>query len=773
MSITSTYYTNKVFEENLNIDFIITDGTFSNTGQYFIAQNPQACQNILELTSFDDIILGTIDSNNYFTKEIRWSFDSNTWSNFILLSNLISTFPNPNTNKNVWFQIKYTWNSDNIKPVILQEINLRGTRKIDPIFEPVIITNKPVVYTNQDTYKVFNVTDFKAYFSNYSTVIPNGFNIQFRYTQTQGRTWSDWTNLTTANLVATKFDPIKFCNFQFGFTNTSGNDIKLYDLELIGEFQNITAAYATTSKLGLKTQCNPLLTELPPTGPCDPNCISGINSSQSGINYGVDGCSCCVACSESNNTPWSIVSGDVCDDNATNTDLLWKKNSRVAYGKLPELNNYLNNIISVTDGWKVQYGLTDPDGKGSDPILHEHQLYNVISIKDINIVVPDNAFPTTDISLSSLDLDLIQTFEIHIVKDQFKKVFGVEFRPGTRDILYLCDMNQLWEVDQMIPTRAAFNQETYWRVRLIKYNDRKSRKFVNSPDKAFVDALTKHTTLDGLLGIQQDNEYQRVSKNADILLDNNSQQFSHQTVLNVVESYHNNAKLIKENIVNSSLIISESQYKLPLTSKGLKLVSYNYSDKNINAGDNRAISMWFKTEKFEPTWEYSIFNNYDFTLNKGYKLDIFNNLLNFKFNNDNWSLPLNSGLLPNVWYCIFVNLYQSQNELELVVYKRQQEDGKSNDSKLIQVVKQIWQINPQSFSHLINPFIGGVDLHTNNSTGVNNSWYLTNIRIYRQQLAKAKRNIILNEKVIKDSHLTLLIDNAEQDIFYLPDVGNI
>lgn len=770
--ITSNYSVNKIFEEDYIADFTLDNGLFSTNGQYFIMQHAVANQNIITLNNYSDLIDGTIDGTNYFTKEIRWSFDGINWTTFTSListNNQIVGFPINNTNLNTWIHIKYTWNTDLITPkiAILKEVELIGKRKVDSIFEPIVIKSNPLVFTNTDTYKVFSMQDFKVYSVNNDNT---GINIQFRYTQSQGRQWSEWMRLTVDNLISIKFDPIKFCNFQFGFQNTTSSPWSLYDLELIGEFQNITAAYATTSRLGLKSQCNPLLTTLPPTGPCDPNCTSSLVSG-SNTCLGNDGKSCCAACSESD-TPWSLYSEDC--GIGSNTDKLYKKNSRKNYGKLPELNNYLNNTISVMNGWTVNYYLTDPDKKGSDVILHEYQLYNVLQMKDINVLVPGNNFPTADITLSSLDLDLIQTFEIHIVKDQFKKIFGVEFRPGSRDIIYFCDMNQLWEVDQMIPVRKAFNTETYWRVRLMKYNDRASRKFNNTGDKALVDALTKHTSLDSLFGIQQDAEIQRVSKNANVKIDNMSQQYSHQSSLTFIELIDSSVQYTTDIIYNSSLTLSESQYKLPLTSKGKKLITYKHKDRSVKKGDNRAISMWFNTEKYNPVWDYSLLSNFDYTLQKGYKLDLVNNSLNFQFNTNIYQLPLNNLLEPNVWYCIFVNLYQVQEELELVIYKRQNEDGlHSIDSKLVQVVKMIWQITPDSFSHIEDIFIGGVDLQTNNSTGVANFWSLTNIRIYNQQIAKNKRNIVLNEKVVKDSHLTLLVDNADNPNNFNQNYGNI
>lgn len=767
----SIFEINKVYEPEMISTFTINSGDFTTNGQFFIMQHAPSIQNLVNLTEASDVITSNIDTNNYFTKTFRWSFDTVNWTSWITLDNLGTGFPNNNTVKNTWFQVQYTWHTNSNQIGTLKEVTLKGTRKINPIYEPITLTNNtPAIFTNADTYKVFNITGVNIYPANNGSL--NNIDIRFRYTQTQGRSWSEWYNLTPEILQSIKFDPIRFCNFQFGFQNNSGITFSLYDLELVGEFQNITAAYATTSLLGLKTQCLPDLTEPVPNAPCDPNCLTGDCGSSTNPIIGTDGKTGCIPCSKAN-TPWStIIGGDICKtDECTNN--LVNMNSRNVYGVRASLNQYLNEQISARKGFKMTYGLADPDRKGTDPILHEHQLHNILSIKDINVIVPNGQFPNNDITLSGLDLDLIQTFEVNITKKTFKDAFGVEFRPGKKDIVYFCDINQMWEVDQIVPARKAYNTENFWRVFLIKYNDRKSRQFVNPADKALIDGLTAHNTLDNLFGIQENMEYQKIGKNQNINIDNTAQLNNNHSEFNFIKAIDPFVSYSTMNIYNSSLTVSDSQYRLPLTSKGKKLVEYNHYDRNLKKGDNRAFSMWFKTDKFNTSWDYTLLSNYDYSTNKGYKIDIFGGTLNFVLNTKTYALLLNGTLVPDTWYCIFINLYQQQEELEMVLYKRQSEIGSDlNDTKLVQVIKNVVPIIPDAFSHVENIFIGGVDLNVPNTTGVKESWYLTNIRIYKQQLPKNKRNIVLNEKVINNAQLTLLVDNAIEK-FDLQDYGNI
>ena len=242
-------------------------------------------------------------------------------------------------------------------------------------------------------------------------------------------------------------------------------------------------------------------------------------------------------------------------------------------------------------------------------------------------------------------------------------------------------------------------------------------------------------------------------------------------MINIVKSIGPGVSYVTNNrIWNSSLTISMSQYQLPLTSRGQKLVNYNPFDMAMAKSDNRAISMWFMSQDFQNTWDYTLLSNFDYSLNKGYNLHLYNGALVFTLNSNSYSLPLNNTILPNVWYCLLVNLNQQQDELELVIYQRQSENGQSlTDSKLIQVVKMIFAMVPDSFSIITDSFIGGCDLHTTNTKGNINNWFLTNIRVYKQSITKSKRNIVLNEKIVSDNQHLILCDNCE---VYLSDAGN-
>lgn len=734
----SNFYINHIFESNLELGWTI-ENPLDDVDNEIILQHSQS---ILNIESINEFIIN-IDTTDLII-EYRYSNDSTVWSSWSDINGIINNY----TQLNIWFQIKITYTGSN--SISIPEIQLLGTRKIDPIFEPSeLLPGQPVIFTNQDTYKVFSLEDFEIFLGSGSI---DDLEIKIRYTQTQGRHWSEWVPLNRENLQNLKIEKIKFCNFEFAFLNKSNQPINLFDLELIGEFQNITADYKTIARFGLKTQCNPITN---PDGPCSGGDINACSNN-------------CIPNSQAI-TPWNP---DV--DNCTScVNDVQNLNDRNFWTGMISLQEKLNEYTNARNSWPVTYLLTDPDRKGIDHILHEQQIHNVIAMKDIKVIVPDNQFPTDNVMFSHLNFDLIQSFEVHILITHFKNLFGVEFRPSKRDVLYFCDLNQLWEVEQVFPQRGLMNASFYHRVLLKKYNNNKSRQYANTSDgqsaNIFIDNLAKHTSLDQLFFGDNQNDIKQNTKDNNPAIPNPSQQYTQNTMKTIRKTIDAKVNIITDEIWNASLTVSDTQYELPIKSKGKKLIEYYPTDHTISIADNRAISMWFKSGDYNPTYDYTLLSNYDYTNNTGYKLSLFNGSLSFTWNQNTYNLPVAQHIQNDKWYVFMVNYNQVQSECEIAVYSRLSEDGRTlTSSKLVLVAKNKFNLNPESINHNESIFIGGTN--TFDTIGNQNKWYLTNIRIYNQIIND--RHIVLNENIVSDAHLTVLVDNAEKDL-NLPDYGNL
>ena len=116
------------------------------------------------------------------------------------------------------------------------------------------------------------------------------------------------------------------------------------------------------------------------------------------------------------------------------------------FDKITSFANMLGNQVSNIFGWTVDYHLTDPDSNGIDTYLHEYTLKNVVDVQKIKVIVPDNKFPVETLIINQFNLDMFDTFEIHIMKDAFKNAFGITKRPAQDDIVYICEANMLYYV---------------------------------------------------------------------------------------------------------------------------------------------------------------------------------------------------------------------------------------------------------------------------------------------------------------------------------------
>ena len=77
--MTSNFSINRIFEENMQINFSINAGIFTIPGQTYVIQHFAAIQNLANLTSWNHVVLNS-DANNYFTVDYRWSFEKVTIS---------------------------------------------------------------------------------------------------------------------------------------------------------------------------------------------------------------------------------------------------------------------------------------------------------------------------------------------------------------------------------------------------------------------------------------------------------------------------------------------------------------------------------------------------------------------------------------------------------------------------------------------------------------------------------------------------------------------
>jgi hypothetical protein len=178
----------------------------------------------------------------------------------------------------------------------------------------------------------------------------------------------------------------------------------------------------------------------------------------------------------------------------------------------------LSNDSQMIFGHRVIYFATDPDKKGTDHIINEYQLYNVVCEGELKISVDGNQFPDSQIVMNQFDLNLFETFQVHVTKQQFKELFGPQRRPAKEDFLYFCDLNRMYSVDHAQQFRNFNNAAVYYKLVLKKYNKTANINFADNNIKTTVNNLTKNTTIDELFSPE-------ISEQKEAIANKNLQEF--------------------------------------------------------------------------------------------------------------------------------------------------------------------------------------------------------------------------------------------------------
>lgn len=123
-----------------------------------------------------------------------------------------------------------------------------------------------------------------------------------------------------------------------------------------------------------------------------------------------------------------------------------------------------------------------------------------------------------------------------------------------------------------------------------------------------------------------------------------------------------------------------------------------------------------------------------------------------------WELP--QSLIKGEWYAMVINLNSTARQLGLFVYNTLETSG---------------VVNPE-FTSTLNLIFNKTQNYTPTSVIDDQAWKLlgcetdlTNIRIWKKPIEEELQSLILSQYVVKDTHLTLLLDNASPQLL-LQDV---
>lgn len=711
-------------------DIGVTDSNDNDYTPYFDLVDQELIISTIGLELVEKFITFTFSSSGelntrYLDTYYRISRNGVAWTEWIELNSEIYNFPPFDPLDNMMIDVKFirsgskTDGSIRLLSYSLEGLLYRG----DNDGTLIIASNDKTIIRAPYVYKVFKIDDIEIISPNDITDVI----VKYRFSQDNTRTWSQWEELTKENISTVRINPIRFFHIEYLVENLSSSTIKITDINLIGDFQNVSKDYLKTNLYGIR-DC------------CQSNILGGAES--------------------------SLLQGDNCDSSDSGLPVLTdeaKENLYNPYAQTQamDLFNKLSTDAVAMFGHRIKYFATDPDGNGIDYSLNEYQLYNIVCAEEIKATVENNQFPDSQIVMNQFDLSLFDTFEIQVTKQDFKKAFGVQRRPSKEDIIWFCDINRIFIVDHAQQFRNFNNSAVYYKLILKKYNNRAN---VIAGSNAIEDAirqLTKNTTIDELFGIEVKQDKEAVA--------NKKEQ---QTLTRDPIRLEFSADIIKELIENSSTVISKQHYDFSnlLTSGFVSLtqsvpaVTYKNLSSELRVSDNIGYMIWFKINNYIEDEVYNFFQMYDSSSELGWKVNLTNDSILTVLNSTTYSFNFGSGGVDNlsedVWYCYIMNLDQRQRNLSQWIYKRDVDDADEdtardlNSTNLRLVFSDSVDIIPVEYD--LEGIDGGI---------MSSDIKMTNIRMFRDIIPEDQHNSISNQYIIGgDSKFMVFADNANNRI---------
>lgn len=705
---------------------------FNSVGSQYIISFVNL-QNIKRFTKFRYDTLGLTDGRflrNYY----RISRDGNSWTEWLDLKKNIDNFPVVDPLDPLYLDIKWVRDGiSNVGNIRILEYTIEGEleRNVTPGDSTInLAPGENIIWSAPFIFKVFSISDIEII----SSTGLDDVEIKYRFSQDNSRTWSDWELFTRENITTRRINPVRFFQIEYSITNNSNSTKNIQDINLIGDFQNVSKDYFKTNLYGIRECCQ---SNMLGTYDADGNFIPADNSanSLSGTN-----------CGTGTNLP------QLSTQDKANLYNPYQQNTAM------NLLNKLSADAEQVFGHKVIYFVTDPDKKGQDHTLHEYQLYNVVCEGTIKVAVDGNNFPDSQIVMNQFDLSLFESMTIHITKLQFKEIFGPQRRPSKEDFLYFCDINRMFQVDHAQQFRNFNNAAVYYKLVLKKYNQKANVNAGSQEISDKIKQLTKNSTIDELFGIEN------VQDKAGIA---NKDQFKPLTKDPIRLEYI--ATIEKELIENSSTIISKSHYDLSTVAFGQPAVKYKNLDAILRISDNIGFQIWFKLINYIPGETYNLYNYLDVNNNYGWRLDLKDDALILKMNDLEYTYQLlgsvstnASALDEDVWYCLVMNIDQRNRKLEYYIYKRdvdeEDEAAQLSYTLLRKLYKNISDITPVQYE------IEGIS-----SNILGSDMKVTNIRLFLDVIPESYHNKICNQYVLRDDTKYLVFADNATTRLYLPN----
>ena len=201
------------------------------------------------------------------------------------------------------------------------------------------------------------------------------------------------------------------------------------------------------------------------------------------------------------------------------TDFCGETNLFQPYNNLDcalQLQQQLADSVVCMFGIPVYYFRAEPKRETVDYTFKEYVLHNVVSVKQIKLMIKDGAMPSSNPKLTEFDFDWETDWETEVSKSQFAAAFGDEAYPKYGDFIYIPLMQRMWDVNAAYDEKneGLMWRSTTWKLQLVKYSE--STAYNKSDFDDLIDSLIPKT-YDNTFGQIERIEQERISQTPQVI----------------------------------------------------------------------------------------------------------------------------------------------------------------------------------------------------------------------------------------------------------------
>ena len=409
-----------------------------------------------------------------------------------------------------------------------------------------------------------------------------------------------------------------------------------------------------------------------------------------------------------------------------------------ALTKSVKMYKQLVNIVNGIFGHQVTYFRTEPNLRTTDVILMEYSLHNVVDKQTIKILVPDNEFPTESHTYDIFGIEL-EDFEIHITAEEFETHFGAGKNPRNKDYMFIPIINKMYEINSIALADEFNRSHSYWKVKLVKYQDRGDVLKGDFNDDT--DVLI--TGIEEIFGERIQDEYKKNLKPEIFQTVIDKQQDGIRTFVD------RKLRIVNYELKNRWTIVSKNHYDFSNMTLGDSAVIYE-AQSELQSGNGMAFTSWFAPRfAINSPLNYTLIGD---TANK-FSITISNTELIVTTPIGIQYFTHGITFNPAKWYGYVVNINNEFLQISASIYSLDtsnnmmlpQNAGNNLTNEFTQIVQQveeqIWT-SQAKFELVANQML------------------ITNLRVFDTPIEFEQHSNILNQYVVRDNQLAIIVDNA-------------